>query len=124
MLELNIHQKLSAPSKESVDELAIAFSDYSALLESTFKYANLAQALRHLSCVISEVEKPELLAEMKAFLFGIADSLQKVRTEVFVEKSAADIHYLDQSIISDCLQTESMLAGDTHDDGDLDDLFF
>lgn len=123
-LELNIHQKLSAPTRESVDELATAFADYSVLLDSTFKYANLAQALKHLSSVISEVEQPETLAEMKAFLFGIADSLQKVRTEVFVDKSAENIHYLDQSIISDCLQTESMLVGDTHDDGDLDDLFF
>ncbi len=123
-LELNIHQKLSSPSKESINELANAFADYSTLLETTYKHANLAQALNHLSNVILKVEKPELLSEMKAFLFGIADALQKVRTEVFVDKSAENIHYLDQSIISDCLQTESMLVHDEHAEEDVDDLFF
>ena len=123
-LELSIHQKLSEPTQESVDELSTAFSDYALLLDSTMKYGNLAQALRHLSSVLSQVETLSLLTEMKPFLFGIADSMQKVRMEVLVDKSAKDIHYLDQSIISDCLQTESMLIEDIPAEGDLDDLFF
>jgi len=123
-LELSIHQKLSAPTQESVDELAAAFLDYAKLLDSTMEYGNLSQALRHLSSVLSQVETLTLLSEMKPFLFGIADSLQKVRIEVLVERSAQDIHFLDQSIISDCLQTESMLIEDTPAEGDLDDLFF
>ncbi len=123
-LELSIHQKLSSPTQESVDELAVAFKDYATLLDSTMKYGNLAEALRHLSSVLAQVETLSLLTEMKPFLFGIADSLQKLRTEVLVERSTQDIHYLDQSIISDCLQTESMLIEDTPAEGDLDDLFF
>ena len=123
-LELSIHQKLSDPTQESVDELAKAFSDYARHLDSTMKYGNVAQALRHLSSVLSQVETLSLLTDMKPFLFGIADSLQKVRTEVLVERTAVDIHYLDQSIISDCIQTESMLIEDTPAEGDLDDLFF
>ncbi len=123
-LELTIHQKLTAPTQQSVKQLATSFSDYAFLLDSTLKYSNLAQALRHLSSVLLQVEHLELLSDMKPFFFGIADSLQKVRIDVFVKKTAQDIHFLDQSIISDCLQTESMLISDTPAEGDLDDLFF
>ena len=123
-LELTIHQKLTPPTQKSVKQLATSFSDYALHLDSTLKYANLAQALRHLSSVLLQVEHLEILSDMKPFFFGIADSLQKVRIEVLVNKTAQDIHFLDQSIISDCLQTESMLISDTPAEDDLDDLFF
>jgi hypothetical protein len=44
-----------------------------------------------------------------------------------VNKSAEDIHFLDNSIISDCMQTESMLVGsfdENSDKDDVDGLFF
>ena len=123
-LELTIHQKLTTPTQKSVKQLATSFSDYALHLDSTLKYGNLAQALRHLSSVLLQVEHLGLLSDMKPFFFGIADSLQKVRIEVLVNKTAQDIHFLDQSIISDCLQTESMLISDTPAEDDLDDLFF
>ena len=123
-LELTIHQKLSNPTPKGVKQLATSFSDYALHLDSTLKYSNLAQALRHLSSVLLQVEHLEILSDMKPFLFGIADSLQRVRMDVLVHKTAEDIHFLDQSIISDCLQTESMLISDTPAEDDLDDLFF
>ena len=126
-LELAIHQKLSDPSKESVEELSKAFIKYSEHLASTFKFNNLANALENFGLSIAKVEDLSLLKEMKSLLFGIADSLHKWRQEVLVKKTAEDIHFLDNSIISDCMQTESMLSNGVHhahQHEDVDDLFF
>lgn len=123
-LELTIHQKLTTPTLKGVNQLAKSFSEYAIHLDSTFKYINLAQALRHLSSVLLQVEHLGLLSDLKPLFFGIAESLQRVRIDVLVKQTAQDIHFLDQSIISDCLQAESMLIGDTSARDDLDDLFF
>jgi len=122
-LELLIHQKLLNPNAQSLEELSNAFYDYGTSLTHLYKFTNLSEALHNFATILGQVEDLDTLKEMKAFLFGISDSLQKWRQEVLVERSAQDIHFLDNSIISDCIQTESMLAGG-HQDEDLDDLFF
>lgn len=124
-LELLIHQKLLEPTQESLQALSRAFEEYANHLFNLYKFNHIAEALHSFSLALGKVQDLALLKEMKAFLFGIADSLQKWRQEVLVTQSAADIHFLDSSIISDCLQTESMLSGASNgEDEDLDDLFF
>lgn len=63
---------------------------------------------------------------MKEFFFDIANSLHTWRQEVLVLKTAEEIHFLDNSIISDCIQTESILSGGASHNHkeDLEDLFF
>lgn len=123
-LELLIHQKLLEPTPQSRESISSAFYAYGTQLSELYKFANLSEALQNFGRVIGQVEDLNMLKDMKAFLFGIADSLQKFRQEVLVLQSAKDIHFLDNSIISDCMQTESMLSGSDHHDEGLDDLFF
>jgi len=123
-LELLIHQKLLDPNDQSAQELAIAFNDYGQHIASLYKFNNLAQGLKNFAAVLAQVNDPELLKEMKTFLFGIADSLNKWRSEVLIKQSAKDIHFLDSSIISDCMQTESLLSQESHEDDNIDDLLF
>ncbi len=124
-LELLIHQKLLQPTQESLQALSSAFEAYANHLFNLYKFNHIAEALHNFARTLSQVEDLELLKEMKEFLFGIADSLQKWRQEILVLQSAEDIHFLDNSIISDCLQTESMLSHSSHaSTDDLDDLFF
>jgi len=125
-LELLIHQKLHEPTQESLEALSTSFCDYGLILAGLYKFNNLAEALENFGTILGQVEDLDLLCDMKNFLFGIADSLQKWRHEVLVEQTAADIHFLDNSIISDCVQTESMLSSSSEEGVEeaLDDLFF
>ena len=124
-LELSIHQKLSDPTPESVHELAEALNLYAHHLDSTFQFGNVAHALRHLSKVFLKLDDYAALAQKKHLLFGISDSLHQFRQKVLIEQSAEDIHFLDNSIISDCLQFEGMLCEVYgHCDTNMDDLFF
>jgi len=122
-LELLIHQELIQPTQESIEKISVAFNDYGLHLANLYKFNNLSEALQNFSSVLGRSTELELIKDMKEFLFGIADALQKWRQEVLVDQSAEDIHFLDNSIISDCMQTESMLSGG-HDEENLDDLFF
>ena len=122
-LELLIHQELNNPTQKSAEKISLAFHDYSVNLANVYKFNNLSEALHNFSVVLTQPQDLDLLKEMKEFLFGIADALQKWRQEVLVKQTAEDIHFLDNSIISDCVQTESMLLGG-HDEEDLDDMFF
>ncbi len=124
-LELLIHQKLSDPNQESLQQISGTFLSYAQHLSALHKFSHLAESLHNFSVALAEVKDLSLLKEMKGFLFGIADALQKWRNEVLVERTAYDIHFLDSSIISDCMQTESMLSNSHHKgEHNLDDLFF
>lgn len=124
-LELLIHQKLTEPNQESLQQISTAFSKYGQHLSALHKFSHLSESLHNFGLALSETENLSLLKDMKGFLFGIADSLQKWRNDVLVEHTASDIHFLDSSIISDCIQTESMLRNSHHEcKDDVDDLFF
>jgi YesN/AraC family two-component response regulator len=124
-LELLIHQKLTEPSQENLQQISDAFLNYGQHLSALHKFSHLAESLHNFGSALSQVEDLSLLKEMKGFLFGIADSLQKWRNDVLLERTATDIHFLDSSIISDCMQTESMLSNSHHEgEDDLDNLFF
>jgi|GEM_PF-2300687 len=124
-LELLIHQKLLEPTTQSLRAISSAFYDYGLHLAQLYKFNNLSEALQNFGTVLAKEEDLSLIKEMKEFFFGIADSLQKWRQEVLILQRASDIHFLDHSIISDCMQTESMLSNSHHEDEDnLDDMFF
>lgn len=122
-LELLIHQELIQPTQDGLEKISIAFNDYGAHLANLYKFANLSEALQNFASVLGKSTELDLIRDMKEFLFGIADTLQKWRQAVLVHQTAEDIHFLDNSIISDCMQTESMLSG-AHEEEELDDLFF
>jgi len=123
-MELHIHQNLAEPSPESIRELSNDFLAYAQQLAMTYEFSNLEHALETFAVALVEVTDFDKLKEMKPFLFGISDSLQRFRTEVFLEHTAEDIHFLDSSIISDCLQTQGMLSVSEEGEADVDDLFF
>ena len=123
-MELHIHQNLAEPTKPSIEELSNDFLAYAQQLAMTYAFSNLDHALEEFSKALLEVTDFEKLKEMKPFLFGISDSLQRFRSEVLAEKTASDIHFLDSSIISDCLQTQGMLVETQAGEEDVDDLFF
>ena len=125
--ELVLHQKLIEPTQESIEEVSKAFCDYAYHISKLREFSNFSEALNNLGTTLKQIDDPHLLKEMESFLFGIEHSLHTWRHAVLVDKSAQDVHFLDNSIISDCMQTESMLAGNfdenIHKD-DVDGLFF
>jgi YesN/AraC family two-component response regulator len=126
-LELMIHQKLLKPTQNNIQELSEAFCDYAYHISQLLKFSNLFEALNSFGKTLKQVSEPNLLTEMKSLIFGIANALHTWRHAVLVDKNTDDIHFLDNSIISDCMQTESLLARSfdepAHSD-DIDDLFF
>jgi len=125
--ELMIHQKFLKPTQQNIQEVSDTFCNYAYHISELHKFSNLAEALSNLGTTLRQVSNPNLLKEMKEFFFGIAKALHQWRLAVLVNKDAKDIHFLDNSIISDCLQTENMLVDSFNKNShhsDVDDLFF
>ena len=119
-LELQINS-LNDLAKKSHEKLANDLMLYSYFLKNTFEFPNLTAALEKLAKCLSEVKNLSYINGVEDFLFGISDALQKWRIKVMVEQNADDIHFMDESIISDCSQTQQLVLGELDvNDGNID----
>ncbi len=102
------------------DELAIISRE----LELLYEFYNLNYALGKLNTIIRDIPK-ESLDETKSkklaiFLRNMFEDFVNWRETIFVYKNTDDIHYLDSSLLSSCLQVELLLKNMQTGDEDND----
>lgn len=86
------------------------FEVYASVLDTLYEFKNIAYALATLSCFINGLQ-PDQIDEKKSKKLGVLlrnmmSDLMSWRKTIFVEKNTADIHYLDSSLLSSCMQVE------------------
>ncbi|MCV6608323.1 MAG: response regulator [Campylobacterales bacterium] len=112
-------------SKELLLSMVGKIDKYAFTVKALDEFGELAQALFSTRDVLSNIDE---LDEKKAktitmFLENILHDLSSWRKSVFAHKTAIDIHYLDASLFSSCLQLELSLTGvKATDEDDEDDL--
>ena len=97
---------------------------YAAAMDALFEFRDLGYALRNIARLILEIDtekNPSHLTKLSIFLSSIADDLSSWYHNIFVQQNVADIHYLDSSLLSSCLQMETTFNG-TYEDTLGDDL--
>jgi len=96
-------------------------SRYSQTMKMLFEFAELSFAIKNISELLytqSSTLDPHKLEAVASYCGAIVDDLSSWRNTIFVEKSAIDIHYLDDSLYSSCLQLEFLITGvEAEDDG-------
>lgn len=111
------------PSNELLLNLVGKFDKYAFVVKGLDEFNELSQALFSTRDVLSKIteldEKTVKTAAM--FIENIVHDLINWRKTIFVEKTTVDIHYLDSSLFSSCLQLELSLTGVKPED-DEDDL--
>lgn len=124
------NEKLNFLSNKPEAETLISFVDlvmkkYIHAIGNLFEFASLSHALDSLGefikkeCnTIIENNKTAHLIELLSHLGG---DLSSWRMHIFVKQDAKDIHYLDSSFFSSCMQIESIVSQKTveHDDLEL-----
>lgn len=89
-------------------KLGTKFIAYSHIVGRMLEFSDLAIAIRNLGAFLSEDRDLDYVKWSKIFTFSqnIKMDLANWRNKIFVEKSALDIHYLDSSLMSSCIQIQ------------------
>lgn len=113
----------------SIAIIAQKLQKYAHEISLLFEFADLAYAIRALSTLLREVKNEKITKigtkKVAVYLQGIQSDLADWRNFIFVDQSALDIHYLDSSLFSVCLQIEMLFSDEvTQIDTDDEDLIF
>lgn len=107
---------------ENIEIVGELFFKYALVIEELVEFRHLAYALESFSKMLKELEPTKLTNEnnkkLVLFLTNILADLTSWRKTIFVEMKTLDIHYLDSSLLSSCLQVEMIFEQKNVDDGD------
>lgn len=115
------------PTNITILDVSKVLLDYVAILDLLVEFEHIGFALSTMSKFIIEIDETLFdSSNVKKFvtmnLHLLAD-LRDWRENIFIKQDANDIHYLDSSLLSSCLQIESIFSSESVEDSD-DDLEF
>lgn len=118
------------PSDAGLKALGSHYLKYASTISLLFEFEDLAFAVKHFAELMNGVECAALpegkLKKLHIMLEAILGDLENWRRTIFVDKATEDIHYLDSSLFSSCLQVELILFDkeeEVEDEGGDLDLF-
>jgi len=101
---------------------------YTAIIKRLVEFSDLVFALESLRVFLtslsSETVNAKKIGRLPTYLSNIRADLVNWRTTVFASQSAQDIHYLDSSLFSSCLQVQMDFNGTDAVEEDELDIFF
>lgn len=101
-------------------ELSDSLEEYAEVIQSLIEFNHLSFAIGTLAKFIRGIEanKVDIQKRSKLLLIlkSILDDLTHWRNSIFVESDTNDIHYLDSSLLSSCLQAQMIFEEAVVDD--------
>ncbi len=101
-----------------------AIDAYARVINKIYEFSAIGYALSSLCAFIRGIEESrteELAPKLSLLLEHILDDLINWRNTIFVSKSTADIHYLDSSLLSSCMQIDAIVSQKAAESADEDD---
>ena len=105
-----------------IARISSEFEVYASVLDTLYEFKNIAYALATLSCFMNGLV-PDQIDEKKSKKLGVllrnmVSDLMSWRKTIFVDRDTGDIHYLDSSLLSSCMQIELIFKdAEPEDDG-------
>ena len=116
------------PTKKATEEICENFQEYATILEELIDFAHLGFAIRTLVSFLSTLSEDQFdeakVKKLSFMLLNLLHDLASWRDHVFITQVARDIHYLDASLLSSCIQIEAIFEDKSVDVGGDDDLEF
>lgn len=112
-LDIGINRLTESCNLKDVKNISGLFRIQGNIIDTIPEFSNLAYGLTNLADAIENLKNEDIkrLVMHKDILFTIAESMFNWRETIFVKKDAQSIHYLDNALISDCIQVEALLSG-------------
>jgi len=120
-----IEQFAEDRSKNSLELLIKYIKEYASSVNFMIEFRDLATALSSLGAFLenlSEADIEKYNHKIVVYLRNILMDLTEWRTKIFISQEARDIHYLDSSLFSSCLQLQLEVGANINNDEDEDDL--
>lgn len=122
---LNFEEK---PSVETLRLVCQNFEEYNRVLQQLDAFEHLAFAIDTLMNFLSAITQEQLsedkVTNLASMLLNLLHDLESWRQNVFILQNARDIHYLDASLLSSCIQMEAVFEDKEVDEDDGGDLEF
>lgn len=113
------------PQKKLLEKIAHLLDEYVLVVEQLYEFEHFAYALRTLMTFLQNLEVDGVAdSDIKKFsllFISLLDDIETWRHNIFVLQEANDIHYLDSSLLSTCLQIESLFTKESVSQQDEDD---
>ena len=113
-------------SEETFEKITSLFEKYAHTLGSFYEFQELGYSLTVLVGVLSSIRYGDISPgdhkKVLAFFDSIISDLNSWRNNIFIDRSAIDINYLDDSLLSSIAMFEVFLTaqGESGDEGDLE----
>ncbi|WP_304543405.1 response regulator [Sulfurimonas microaerophilic] len=126
-------QLIIIETEKSIESLTyftdVVFSAYIRVINNLFEFNGLAYALSSLSVFFNDhvediVADETKLKTLVMLLEHLGEDLRSWKEHIFETQSTADIHYLDSSFFSSCMQIESIVGDKSLSTDDDDDIEF
>jgi two-component system chemotaxis response regulator CheY len=115
------------PSTKTLYSVIENFEEYNKVLQQLDAFEHLAFAINTLMTFLSNITQeqlsPEKVKNLASMLLNLLHDLESWRQNVFILQNARDIHYLDASLLSSCIQMEAVFddkALADEDEGELE----
>ncbi len=116
------------PSKRTLNVICENFDEYNQVLQLLVDFEHLAYALTTLVNFLGSITEEQFeeakVKTLTSMLLNLLHDLESWRENVFIEQSARDVHYLDASLLSSCIQMEAIFEDKVVDEDDGGDLEF
>lgn len=100
------------PNKRTAMIISDNFQEYADVLEELVDFAHLGFAIQTLVNFLTTLTEDQFEAEkvkkLSSMLLNLLHDLGAWRENVFITQVARDIHYLDASLLSSCIQIEAI----------------
>lgn len=115
-------------STSSLRSICETFEEYNKVLQQLDAFEHLAYAIDTLMKFLEGITEDQLTEEkvknLTSMLLNLLHDLESWRQNVFILQNARDIHYLDASLLSSCIQMEAVFDDKGVDEDDGGDLEF
>lgn len=113
---------------KNLQHLSSKFELFSMAINRFIDFADIAYAIQSLALFLGNLTEQDIKdGDLKLsieYLNSILKDFQKWIDTIFIQKSAVDIHYMDSSLFSGCLQVELDFFNKESDDSDDDIIMF
>ncbi|MDD2384402.1 MAG: response regulator [Sulfurospirillaceae bacterium] len=116
------------PSKQTAMIICDNFQEYANVLEELMDFAHLGFAVQTLINFLSTLTEEQFdntkVKKLSSMLLNLLHDLASWRENVFITQVARDVHYLDASLLSSCIQIEAIFEEKSADVSGDDDIEF
>lgn len=106
MLLVNAEQNVN---HETLSTLTKILRDFSREIEMIPQFGPIAYGIQQLQQTFESVDDPAKLSGILPMIVSLFDNLERWRLGIFYYRNVDDIHYMDNSIISDALSLQGIL---------------